>query len=114
MEYNFEIVGVSNLLYFFNQQQEIIQRQPLPKLAYLGTSHCTLDGFLESLDHLMPKPDWDSQGVMQTIIQFWMQNADRVEYWKQHLQKAGQDNILVARVADLPSLKAELTRLFQV
>jgi hypothetical protein len=49
--------------------------------------------------------------VVDTVVKFWLNNSDSIQYWKNRLSDAGRDNLLVARVADIKSLKAEFESL---
>ncbi|MBD1833910.1 hypothetical protein NDI37_06980 [Funiculus sociatus GB2-A5] len=112
MKYTFEILGVSPVLYFFNHQQEIIQKDPSIGVEYLGTPKCTLDAFLESVEVVPPKRGWDLEEVLNTVVDFWVNNSENIQYWNKRLKDAGRENLLVARVADFNSLKAEFESLF--
>jgi len=48
---------------------------------------------------------------VDTVIQFWMNHSEGIRYWKARLNDAGKENLLVARVADIQSLKAEFESL---
>ena len=39
------------------------------------------------------------------MINFWMNNADSIQYWSSRLEDAGEDSLLVARVGDIRSLR---------
>lgn len=106
MTYTFDILGVSPVLYFFNQKQEILQTEGEIGIEYLGTHRCTLDAFLESVETVSPNKEWDLDGVVETVIDFWLKNAESISYWKDRLEDAGRENLLVARVADIYSLRA--------
>lgn len=107
MKYSFEIIGVSSFLYFFNHQQQKLQK-PKPKgVEYLGAYKCTLDAFLESLETIPGKYGWELDQVVDTVVQFWLNNSDNIRYWQERLSDAGSNNLIVARVADIKSLKAE-------
>lgn len=112
MKYTFEILGVSPVLYFFNHQQEIISKKPAAGVEYVGTYKCTLDAFLESVEDVPQKRGWDLEQLVETVIDFWVHNSDNVGYWKKRLQDAGNENLVVARIADLKSLQAEFESLF--
>lgn len=107
MSYSFEILGVSPVLQFFNQQQEIMQQQSRMGVEYLGSHQCTLDAVLSLAETAAPRRGWPVDRVVDTVIQFWLQNADRIHYWKHRLEDAGNQNLLVARLADFQALKAE-------
>ncbi|MBD1901753.1 hypothetical protein NDI44_02630 [Trichocoleus sp. DQ-A3] len=110
MNYTFEILGVSPILYFFNHQQEIIQTDP-HRAEYLGSPKCTLDAFLESVEAVPPKRGWNLEEILHTMVDFWLNNSDNIQYWNKRLKDAGKENLLVARVADLKALKAEFDSL---
>ncbi|MFE1748667.1 hypothetical protein [Coleofasciculus sp. H7-2] len=110
MNYTFEILGVSPILYFFNHQQEIIQAEP-HRAEYLGSPKCTLDAFLESVETVPPKRGWNLEEVLDTIIDFWLNNSDNIQYWNKRLKDAGKENLVVARVADIKALRAEFDSL---
>lgn len=107
MEYTFELVGVAPVLTFFNYQQE--QRQGA---AYLGAHRCTLDAFIESIDRVPIDPPWNRDRVVDVVIQFWLHNADSIHRWKQRLEDAGRENLLIARLSDLDAIRREFESLF--
>jgi hypothetical protein len=107
MRYTFDIVGVSPVLHFFDHQQQSMCQPQHQGVEYLGTHTCTLDAFLKSVEIVPPKWDWNLDQVVDTVIHFWLHNSDTISYWKARLNDAGQDNLLVARVADIKALKAE-------
>lgn len=111
MEYTFDIVGVSPVLYFFNRQQQSWQNPSSSGAEYLGTHKCTLDAFLESLETIPPKRGWNLDAVVDCVLNFWMNNGESIGYWKERLSDAGRDNLLVARVADINGLKATFNSL---
>ncbi len=111
MNYTFELLGISPVLDFFNHQQKFIQKTPATGIEYLGGYQCTLDAFLESLETIPPKHGWEMDQVVDTVIQFWLNNSEHIRYWNTRLRDAGKQNVLVARVADLTSLKAEFESL---
>jgi hypothetical protein len=107
MQYAFNILGVSPILSFFSQQQQIIHTQPDRGVEYLGARKCTIDEFIASIDELPQKHGWDINDVTNTMIQFWIDNADSIDYWKSRLADAGKDNLLIARLANLQGLQQE-------
>ncbi|GAC1452251.1 MAG: hypothetical protein NVSMB70_20400 [Chamaesiphon sp.] len=111
MRYSFEILGISPVLYFFNQQQEIIQKTPQAEVEYLGTYKCTLDVFIESVEDVSTKRGWHLDRVVDSIIDFWVNHSDNIQYWKTRLADAGSENLLVARLADIKGLQAEFESL---
>lgn len=107
MQYTFEILGVSPVLYLFNQQQEVALKKPRPQVEYLGTHKCTLDAFIESIETVPLNQGWDLERMVNTVVDFWMNNADSIKYWQSRLEDAGNASILISRVADIKSLQAE-------
>ncbi|MBD2384125.1 hypothetical protein [Cylindrospermum sp. FACHB-282] len=111
MKYTFDIVGVSPVLYFFNHQQQIRQTPQPQCVEYLGTHICTLDAFLGSVESVTTTWGGNLDQVIETVVQFWLNNSESVNYWKARLIDAGRDNLLVARVADIQGLQAEFESL---
>ncbi|WP_392531574.1 hypothetical protein [Nostoc sp. C117] len=111
MKYTFDIVGVSPLLQFFNHQQNSLQKPPYQGVEYLGMHTCTLDTFLESVESVPAKRGWNLDQVVDTVIQFWLNNSESIRYWKVSLSDAGKDNLLVTRLADITALQAEFESL---
>ncbi|BAY07404.1 hypothetical protein [Calothrix sp. NIES-2098] len=111
MKYTFDLVGVSPVLQFFNHQQQSLNKKQYKGVEYLGTHICTLDAFLESVETVPGKWDWNLDQVVDTIIQFWLHNSESIDYWKRRLSDAGRENLLVARVADFTALQAEFESL---
>ncbi|MEA5578939.1 hypothetical protein [Anabaena sp. UHCC 0451] len=111
MKYTFDIVGVSPVLYFFNHQQHSLEQSQPQQIEYLGTDTCTLDAFLESVEAFPANGGWNLDQVIETVVEFWLNNAEGIQYWKTRLKDAGRDNLLVARVADIKALQAEFESL---
>ena len=111
MKYTFELLGISPVLDFFTHQQKLLQQPPSAGIEYLGSYECKLDAFLESVETVPPKQGWNMDEVVDTVIQFWVNHSEPIRYWKARLNDAGHDNLLVARVADIRSLKAEFESL---
>lgn len=109
MKYSFEIVGVSPILSFFNHQQE---PHPNQGAEYIGAYRCTLDAFIQSVESVPIRRSWNLDQVVDTVIKFWLTNADQIHHWKRCLEEAGSHNLLVARVADLEALRTEFEFLF--
>ncbi len=112
MDFTFELLGVTPVLEFFNHQQEQSHRQPPTGVEYLGSYKCTLDAFIESVETVSPKRGWELDHAVDTIVKFWLNNVDSIHHWKKRLDDAGHENLIVARFADLRSLKAEFEQLF--
>ena len=111
MKYTFDIVGVSPILQFFNHQQQSLENPQSHGVEYLGTHKCTLDAFLATVEQEHSKCGWNMDEVVDTEIQFWMNNSESIGYWKSRLTDAGDDNLLVGRVADIKALKSEFNSL---
>jgi hypothetical protein len=113
MKYTFELLGVSPILYFFNQQQELTLKHPHKGVEYLGSYKCTLDAFIESVETVPSKTDWNFDEVIDTMVNFWLNNSDLIQFWKIRLDDAGKENLLVARVADINGLRHQLEYLLK-
>lgn len=111
MSYTFDIVGVLPVLNFMDYQQQLGRAQQ-PSKAYLGSSECTLDAFMRSADWLPKKPSWNWDEVMATMVNFWLANEERVQFWKAELAIAGDRNLLVAYVANVEILRGELEQIW--
>lgn len=107
MKYSFDIVGVSPVWQFFNHQQHQGQKTQPQGVEYISTRKCTLDALIKSVEPVPAKWDWNLDQVVDTVIQFWLNNSESVGYWKSRLIDAGSDNLLVARVADIEALQSE-------
>lgn len=107
----FDIVGVSPILQFFNHQQSA--QQPNRGAEYLAAYHCTLDAFIESAEAMPMRQGWQLDRVVDSVITFWLNNADQIEHWKRRLGDAGSENLLIARVADVDALKTEFESLLR-
>ncbi|NJK82345.1 MAG: hypothetical protein HC914_21845 [Chloroflexaceae bacterium] len=111
MRYAFDILGVSDVLYLFGQQQ-LAQQKPQTGIEYIGSYQCTLDATLASVEDISQRRSWNVSEVVDIVVNFWMRNADAVSYWKQELDRAGESNLLVSRIADIHSFKHNLETLF--
>jgi hypothetical protein len=110
MAYTFEIVSVSPVLSFFNHQQKKRQHNSVGT-EYVGAYQCTLDAFLASVETVPSHRDWELDAVVDTVVKFWLNHAEQVKHWKQRLEDAGAESLLVARVGDLRSFQVEFERL---
>jgi len=110
MKYTFELLGVSPILTFFNHQH--CQSEETGS-AYVGSYHCTLDAVLESVEPVPPRRGWDMDSVVDTVIQFWVNNAEQVKHWRSRLEDAGSQSLIVARVSDVQSLRSEFETLLR-
>ena len=111
IKYSFNLVGVSPVLHFFHHQPQSLVKPQHQGIEDLGTHTCTLDTFLASIEPVPVKWGWNLDQVVDTVIEFWMNNAESINYWKSRLNDAGHDSLLVARVADMNSLSEELESL---
>lgn len=105
MQYVFEILSVSPVIHFFTHQQQLLQQQISTGVEYIGSYQCTLDALLASVEPVPSRRGWNPDEVVDTVINFWLQNSDTVQHWQERLRDAGRENLLVARVADLKSLQ---------
>ncbi|MBO3462459.1 hypothetical protein G7B40_028220 [Aetokthonos hydrillicola Thurmond2011] len=113
MKYTFDIVGVSPVLQFFNHQCDSLQASQPFGVEYIGTDKCTLDSFIKSVEPIPIKWGWDLDEIVRTVIQFWMNNSESIGYWKLRLNDAGNENLLVGRIADIKALKTEFELLLE-
>ncbi|BAB76456.1 hypothetical protein ACN23B_23875 [Anabaena sp. FACHB-709] len=111
MKYTFDIVGVSPVWQFFSHQQQIKEQSNHPGIEYLGSHKCTLDALIETVEPVPLKWGWNTEQVLDTVVQFWMNNSESICYWKTRLTDGGNENILVARLADITALQAEFESL---
>lgn len=113
MNYFFDIIGTTSVLTFFNYQQKLEQNKNRGK-AYLGSHECSLDGFIESVDNIPKKPDWNWDDVVGSIVNFWLKNEDKVRYWQDNFTTAESDRLIIARVGKTEALRREFESLFDV
>jgi plasmid maintenance system antidote protein VapI len=111
--YTFSIVGVSPVLYFFNQQQELSNQNLQTGVEYVPSYHCTLDALLQSVEEVSPKHAWALDEVVDTVVDFWINNADTIRHWKHRLEDTQGQSLLVSRVANIQALKHEFEFLFE-
>lgn len=112
MYYTFDIIGIASTVEFFYHQEKK-EKNPQRSKAYLGSDQCSLDAFIKSIERINAKPDWNWDNVFQTIVNFWLKHPDIIEYWKGELQEAGNENLIVARVANLNKLRSEFEVIFE-
>lgn len=110
MEYTFDIVGVSPVLSFFNHQQTI-QKTPRIGAEYLGAYRCTLDAFIASVETIPMRQGWNLDRIVDSVVNFWLNNAEMIGHWRYRLEDAGAENLLIGRVASLDALRAEFESL---
>lgn len=96
MRYTFEFIGVTPPLFFFNHQyNERYHKASGGGAAYLASDRCTLDAFLASVETVPLKRSWNLDRVVDSVITFWLNNAEPVRHWKTRLDDAGRENLLV-------------------
>jgi hypothetical protein len=88
----------------YHLEQQTVYR---PKAAYLAAYQCTLDALIESVETLPLRQGWQLDRVVDTVVAFWLNNADQVQHWRRRLADAGTQSLLIARVADLEALRLE-------
>lgn len=108
MTYQFEILGITPTLTFFNYQQ-MLENNPQRSKAYVGSYHCTLDAFIQSTDLIPEKPNWNWDDVINAMIKFWLKHSHHIAQIKMQLatMENSSENIIVARIANLESLRQE-------
>jgi len=112
MSYSFDIVGITPVLDFFYYQQKV-EQNPLRSKAYLASYQCTLDSFIQSTEMILEKPDWNWDQVVETIVDFWLHQGETINQWKQTLEKSQEENLIVARVANVQWLRKEFKSLLE-
>lgn len=112
MSYNFEIIGITPIITFFNYQQEL-ETNPRRSKTYLGSYQCTLDSFIESTKMIPKKPEWNWDEVIETMINFWLKHEDNIRHWKTELEKSQENTLVVGRVANLECLRVEFEQTFE-
>lgn len=112
MKYLFGIVGVAPILYFFEQQQERSSKIHQAQVEYVWSHRCTLDAVLASIEQIPQNHDWILDEVVDSVVQFWMNNLEVIQHWKTRLEDGGKEQVLISRVGDLSSLRNELNFLF--
>lgn len=111
MDYTFELLGVSPVLEFFSHQYDLQSQQPRGA-AYMASYRCTLDAFIDSVKTATPDRGWNLDRAVDAVVSFWLKNGEQIHYWKQRLDDAGRENLLVARLADVETLRLEFESLF--
>lgn len=112
MEYTFDIIGISPILTFFNYQQTI-EQHPQRSMAYVGSYQCRLDALIAATQNIPHKPNWNWDRIVDMMVQFWVQNEDRIQQWKNELETFNNDGLLVARIANVKLLRNELEQLLE-
>lgn len=107
MTYVFNLVGVTTPLELFQQQQHQTQGGP----AYLAAPEARLDYFLAPLPEVSPQRGWQLDQVVDSVIHYWMQNADLIHHWRDRLDDAGRDALLVGSVGNVEEWRSGLESL---
>ena len=113
MSYNFEIIGVTPILTFFNYQQEL-EIDPKRSKTYLGSYKCTLDSFIESTQIIPQKPEWNWDEVTKSIVNFWLKQENNIRHWQAELKQTNEQALVIGRVANLDSLRTEFEQIFEL
>ncbi len=112
MNYTFELLGISPVIYLFRQQQLTMQEELDGELEYLGVRKCTLDTFVASVEKISVQKHWHPQLVINAVVDFWVNNPQAIQYWSNRLEDAGLENLLLARVGRLEALRNTFESLF--
>ncbi len=110
MFYSFDLLGIQTKLAFF-QHQMAVASQPRGGVEYVAAPACTLDAFIVKVDEIAPSRGWERERLVDTIVNFWLENPDAVTLWRDRLAEAGTENLLIARLGNLGSLQLEFERL---
>lgn len=113
MSYNFEIIGVTPILTFFDYQQKL-ETNPKRSKTYLGSYKCTLDSFIESMQIIPKKPEWNWDEVTESIISFWLKHENNIRHWQAELKETNEQTLVIGRVANLDSLRTEFEQVFEL
>jgi hypothetical protein len=111
--FTFNIIGVAPILHFFNYQQDQANTSQKTGVAYLSSHQCSLDAVLRTIEHADFDPSWKPEDITQSVLNFWLSNLDSVTHWQQRLNDAGNETILVSRVAHTQALRNELEAIFR-
>lgn len=112
MAYSFDLLGVTPLLTFFDYQQKNEQNPYRPK-AYVGSYNCTLDSFINAMDMIPKKPEWNWDEVVEAMVRFWIQHEEKIRFCENELStEATEPSLVIARVANLEALRGEFELLF--
>ncbi|MGB2926692.1 MAG: hypothetical protein WBB82_15435 [Limnothrix sp.] len=112
MAYSFDLLGVAPLLSFFEYQQKNEQNPQRPK-AYVGSYLCTLDSFINAMDLIPKKPEWDWDAVVEAMVKFWILHEEKIRLCESELTTdATEPSLVIARVANLEALRGEFEGLF--
>lgn len=112
MSYSFDIIGVTPVLDFFYYQQKV-EQNPCRSKAYLGSYECTLDSFIQSTEMIPKKPNWNWDEVIESIVDFWLHQEEAINQWKKTFDDSPEENLIVARVANVQWLRNEFKSLLE-
>jgi hypothetical protein len=107
MIYAFDIIDVVPILSFFSYEQQT-QQNPSQSKAYLGSYQCTLDAFIQATNLVPKQPEWDWDRAVESIVNFWLKNEANIRYWKEQLDTADRESLIVGRIVDFDRLRTEL------
>ncbi len=109
MSYLFNLVGITPAFEFFQHQQSSDPVEAGP--AYVGVPDCSLDSLLNYVQPIPPQRGWDLDGVVDSVIAYWLANEDAIRHWRDRLTTAGQSSLLVGRIGNYKSLQQEFESL---
>lgn len=108
MTYVFDLIGISPMLDFFHHEQAQQEKSADRYPAYLGVADCALDLFLSSADEVIAQRQWNRDQAVDAMVQYWVNNRERVKHWGDRLRDAGKHHVVIGRVADVEALQLEL------
>lgn len=106
----FELLGVSPILEIFQYQ---IFRQSPQGLVYLSAPEARLDPFLESARQVSPDRGWNVDQAVESVIRYWLHNAETIQRWQLRLLESGRECLLVARLGDEQAYLHDLNTLLE-
>ncbi len=113
MKYHFDIIGVTSVWDFFQHQQQV-EQSPDRSCAYLGSYTCTIDGLIKATETIQHRPSWDWDVIVALMINFWLQDGDRISQWRSELRNAEETSLIVGRIANFSHLRHELESRFEL
>ncbi|MDG2991398.1 hypothetical protein L3556_10715 [Candidatus Synechococcus calcipolaris G9] len=109
MAFVFEILGISPVIKLLQEQEIYAQEQDI---EYLGVHHCTLDTFVSSVEDISQRRHWHVQQAINTVMNFWVNNPEKIKYWAGQLEPENCNHLLLARVGKLEGLRTRWEGLF--
>lgn len=109
MAFVFEILGIAPVIKLLQEQEICVREQ---EIEYLGVHHCTLDVFVSSVEDISQRRQWQVQPAIDTVVNFWVNNPEKVKYWAHRLDPENWNHLLLARVGKLEGLRTRWEGLF--